>query len=96
MDKREIKNQQKELSSLFNEWDPLEVYSQEVTDEYDCCVNPIIFKLHKGAKRDELVSFLHKHFEEHIGINTKTIQVEEFVDKVINWWKSKNSKISYS
>lgn len=96
MDKQVIKSQQRELTGLFNEWDPLEIYSEEVRDEYDCCVTPILSKLHRGADKNELVSFLNKHFEEHIGINAKTIQVEEFIDRVINWWKLKNLKTSYS
>lgn len=49
--------------------------------------DPILVSLQKDADKNELTAVINKHLEEHIGLEAKHYRIEEFADKVLNWWK---------
>lgn len=90
-DKNTFKIKQKELLALLNKWDPIGVHPEGQEDEYDCFVWPILSILQSGKGKNELVNFLNRHLEEHIGLEPRAHNSEEFADQIIHWWRSNKS-----
>lgn len=87
--KKDKKAQYQELIDLLNEWDPLNVSSETVKDEYDCFLGPILNTLQKNPSKEELVDVINKHLEEHVGVEAKNYDTEKFANKVLTWWRLK-------
>ncbi len=55
------------LRRLLDEWDPIGV-ADEVPDEYDCMLAPLLQRLRSGAGRTEIGEFLRHELEHHFGL----------------------------
>lgn len=88
MDSKKSKNKYRELIDLLNEWDPLDVSNTGIKDEYECFIEPMLNSLQKNPNKYELVDIINKHLEDHVGLEAKHYDTEEFADQVLNWWKS--------
>ncbi|GGP41009.1 MULTISPECIES: hypothetical protein [Streptomyces] len=58
---------EKNLRQLLNEWDPVGV-ADEVPDEYDCLLAPLLGRLRRGADQAEIAAFLRTELVEHFGL----------------------------
>jgi hypothetical protein len=75
------------LRRLLNEWDPIGV-ADDVQDEYDCMLAPLLQRLRSGADRTEIGAFLRDELEDHFGLDPRWLRPEDMAARVIVWWSS--------
>ncbi|MFE3763355.1 hypothetical protein ACFXPI_16535 [Streptomyces sp. NPDC059104] len=73
------------LRSLLNEWDPIGV-ADEVDDEYDCMLAPLLGRLYGGADRAGVDAFLRHELEDHFGISPALQRTDAVAGRVLDWW----------
>lgn len=73
------------LRRLLNEWDPIGV-ADEVPDEYDCMLAPLLQRLRRGADRTEIGTFLRDELEHHFGLSPLPSEPDAMAARVISWW----------
>ncbi|MFF4276807.1 hypothetical protein [Streptomyces sp. NPDC001536] len=76
-----------DLRHLLNEWDPIGV-ADDVQDEYDCMLAPLLQRLRSGADRTEIGEFLRHELEDHFGLNPLGLRPDAMAVRVIDWWTS--------
>lgn len=74
-----------DLRHLLNEWDPIGV-ADDVQDEYDCMLAPLLGRLHSGASQAELGEFLRHELEDHFGLDSLGLRPDAMAARVIAWW----------
>lgn len=75
------------LRDLLNEWDPIGV-ADDVPDEYDCMVAPLLGRLLGGAGQTEIGAFLRHELEDHFGLDPTGLRPDAMAARVIAWWTS--------
>ncbi|WP_338897268.1 hypothetical protein WBG99_17935 [Streptomyces sp. TG1A-60] len=75
------------LRFLLNEWDPIGV-ADDVQDEYDCLIAPLLTRLHAGAGRAAIGEFLGSELEDHFGLDPQPQEVDQLADKLVAWWST--------
>ncbi|WP_051723202.1 hypothetical protein [Streptomyces albus] len=75
------------LRQLLNEWDPIGV-ADEVRDEYDCMLAPLLQRLRSGAGQAEIREFLRRELEDHFGLNPRGLRPDAMAARVTAWWTS--------
>ncbi|MDN3026070.1 hypothetical protein [Streptomyces sp. S.PB5] len=75
------------LRHLLNEWDPIGI-ADEVQDEYDCMLTPLLKRLRAGADRSEICQFLRHEMEDHFGLDPLGLRPDAMAVRVIEWWTS--------
>ncbi|MFG3509998.1 hypothetical protein ACGF5F_31355 [Streptomyces sp. NPDC047821] len=73
------------LRHLLNEWDPIGV-ADEVRDEYDCMLTPLLQRLQNGAGTAEIAAFLRRELEEHFGLTPAPLDPEAMAARLTSWW----------
>lgn len=73
------------LRHLLNEWDPIGV-ADDVQDEYDCMLAPLLQRLRGGADQTEIGEFLRLELEDHFGLDPLGLRPEAMATRVIAWW----------
>ncbi len=73
---------EKNLRRLLNEWDPIGV-ADEVPDEYDCMLAPLLGRLRSGADRAEIAAFLRTELVEHFGLTPASSEPEAVADRLM-------------
>ncbi|MDQ0792825.1 hypothetical protein [Streptomyces sp. B1I3] len=76
------------LRHLLNEWDPIGV-ADDVQDEYDCMLAPLLQQLRVGADQTGIGEFLRHELEDHFGLDTLGtlgLRPETMAARVIVWW----------
>ncbi|MFF2546597.1 hypothetical protein ACFVUY_29135 [Kitasatospora sp. NPDC058063] len=73
------------LRQLLNEWDPIGV-ADEVQDEYDCMLAPLLQRLRGGADRTEIGEFLRHELEDHFGLTPLPSEPEATAARLMSWW----------
>ncbi|MFD7247725.1 hypothetical protein [Streptomyces massasporeus] len=76
-----------DLRRLLNEWDPVGV-ADDVQDEYDCMLAPLLQRLRSGAGRIEVSEFLRHELEDHFGLDPLGMWPDAMAVRVVGWWKS--------
>ncbi|MFG3720935.1 hypothetical protein ACGF8D_24325 [Streptomyces massasporeus] len=76
-----------DLRRLLNEWDPVGV-ADDVQDEYDCMLAPLLQRLRSGAGRTEVGEFLRHELEDHFGLDPLGMRPDAMAVRVVGWWKS--------
>ncbi|MCX5264665.1 hypothetical protein [Streptomyces sp. NBC_00199] len=76
-----------DLRRLLNEWDPIGV-ADDVQDEYDCMLAPLLQRLRSGAGRTEIGEFLRHELEDHFGLDPLGLRPDAMAVRVVDWWKS--------
>ncbi|MEU7017115.1 hypothetical protein [Streptomyces sp. NPDC046385] len=76
-----------DLRRLLNEWDPIDV-ADDVQDEYDCMLAPLLQRLRSGADRAAIGEFLRHELEDHFGLDPLGLRPDIMAARVINWWTS--------
>jgi hypothetical protein len=76
-----------ELRRLLNEWDPIGV-ADDVQDEYDCMLAPLLQQLGSGAGRTEIGEFLRHELEDHFGLDPVGLRPDAVAARVVDWWTS--------
>ncbi|MFF6785719.1 hypothetical protein [Streptomyces sp. NPDC012510] len=74
-----------DLRHLLNEWDPIGV-ADDVQDEYDCMLAPLLQRLRGRADQTEIGDFLRHELEEHFCLDPLASQPEAMAARVIAWW----------
>ncbi|MFF9212940.1 MULTISPECIES: hypothetical protein [unclassified Streptomyces] len=74
-----------DLRHLLNEWDPIGV-ADDVQDEYDCMLAPLLQRLRGRANQTEIGDFLRHELEDHFGLDPLVSQPEAMAARVIAWW----------
>ncbi|MEA5364423.1 hypothetical protein VA596_33170 [Amycolatopsis sp., V23-08] len=70
------------LRYLLNQWDPIGVVD-EVDDEYDCLIAPLLSRLAAGGGRAEIGEFLWYELTDHFGLSDpETLGT----DRLVAWW----------
>ncbi|MER6559244.1 hypothetical protein ABT300_16195 [Streptomyces sp. NPDC001027] len=75
------------LRHLLNAWDPIGV-ADDVQDEYDCMLAPLLQRLRAGADRPEIGDFLKHELEDHFGLGPLGLPPDAMAVRVIDWWTS--------
>ncbi|MFJ8754541.1 hypothetical protein ACIREO_35280 [Streptomyces sp. NPDC102441] len=73
------------LRHLLNEWDPIGV-ADDVQDEYDCMLAPLLQQLRDGADQQEIGDYLRHELEDHFGLDPLGLRPEAMASRVISWW----------
>jgi hypothetical protein len=73
------------LRHLLNEWDPIGV-ADEVQDEYDCMLAPLLQRLRRGADQAEIGGFLRHELEDHFGLAPLPSEPEGVAARLMSWW----------
>ncbi len=73
------------LRHLLNEWDPIGV-ADEVRDEYDCMLAPLLQRLRHGAGQAEIGGFLRHELEEHFCLDPRPSKPEAMAARLMSWW----------
>ncbi|AWZ09033.1 MULTISPECIES: hypothetical protein [unclassified Streptomyces] len=73
------------LRHLLNEWDPIGV-ADDVQDEYDCMLAPLLQRLHGGANQTEIGVFLRHELEDHFGLDPLGLRPEAMAARLVAWW----------
>jgi hypothetical protein len=71
-----------DLRHLLNEWDPIGV-ADDVQDEYDCMLAPMLQRLRGGANETEIGEFLRHEVEDHFGLGSLGLRPEAMA--IGNW-----------
>lgn len=74
-----------DLRHLLNAWDPIGV-ADDVQDEYDCMLAPLLQRLRGGANHTEMGEFLRHELEDHFGLDPLGLRPEAMATRVIAWW----------
>ncbi|MFJ9209650.1 hypothetical protein CU044_2003 [Streptomyces sp. L-9-10] len=74
-----------DLRHLLNEWDPIGV-ADDVQDEYDCMLAPLLQRLRSGANRTEIGEFPRHELEDHFGLDPLGLRPGAMASRVITWW----------
>jgi hypothetical protein len=85
--KAELRQKQRGLQRLLNEWDPIGVMSggETPSDEYDCLFG-VLGQLHNGASRDQLTEYLREQLLHHFGLNPNESRPEQFASDLFVWY----------
>ncbi|MFD9381414.1 hypothetical protein ACFWBH_38925 [Streptomyces sp. NPDC059999] len=78
---------ERDLRHLVNEWDPIGV-ADEVQDEYDCMLAPLLGRLHRSAGQTEIDEFLRHELKDHFGLDPVGMRPDAMAARVITWWAS--------
>ncbi|MFI2780689.1 hypothetical protein [Streptomyces sp. ALB3] len=73
------------LRHLLNEWDPLGV-ADDVQDEYDCMLAPLLQQLRDGAGQTQMGDYLRHELEDHFSLDPLGHRPEAMASRVISWW----------
>ncbi|RSS40498.1 hypothetical protein [Streptomyces sp. WAC08241] len=73
------------LRRLLDEWDPIGV-ADEVPDEYDCMLAPLLQRLRSGAGRTEIGEFLRHELEHHFGLPPQPSDPDAMAARLVSWW----------
>ncbi|QYN26426.1 hypothetical protein [Amycolatopsis sp. DSM 110486] len=77
---------QDNLRYLLNQWDPIGV-ADEVDDEYDCVIAPLLSRLAAGAGRPEISEFLWHELTDHFGLSDPAANCSDrMADQLVAWW----------
>lgn len=76
-----------DLRHLLNEWDPIGV-GDDVQDEYDCMLAPLLQRLRGGADQAEIGEFLRYELEDHFGLDPLGLRPDAMAGRLIAWWTS--------
>lgn len=92
MDKESIlknyKQNAKELNQILNEWDFLLAVPDDVKDEYECLINPILNELNSGTTIPKLALKINNCVERHYGYCPS--KTAKYAKKIFTWWENKN------
>lgn len=85
--KAELRQKQRGLQRLLNEWDPIGVMSGEdaPADEYDC-LSGVLGQLHKGASREQLAAYLREQLRRHFGLDPTESRPDQFASDLFDWY----------
>ncbi|MEE1763742.1 MULTISPECIES: hypothetical protein [unclassified Streptomyces] len=75
------------LRSLLNEWDPIGVADQ-VQDEYDCLIAPLLTRLHAGSGPAVIGEFLGSELEDHFALDPQPQEVDQLANRLVTWWST--------
>ncbi|MGA5509498.1 hypothetical protein [Streptomyces umbrinus] len=75
------------LRHLLNKWDPIGV-ADEVQDEYDCMLTPLLQRLRGGADQAEIDELLRHELEDHFGLTPLPSEPEAMAARLMSWWTS--------
>ncbi|MER5479302.1 hypothetical protein ABT026_20380 [Streptomyces sp. NPDC002734] len=84
-----------DLRLLLNEWDPIGV-ADEVPDEYDCMLGPLLQRLRGGAGPREIGGFLRDELEHHFGLDPVRSDPAATAARVMRWWAAASASASAS
>ncbi|MER6150983.1 hypothetical protein [Streptomyces hirsutus] len=74
-----------DLRHLLNEWDPLGV-ADDVQDEYDCMLVPLLQRLRGGADQTGICEFLRHELKDHFGLDPLGSRPDAMAARVVAWW----------
>ncbi|MFF0478899.1 hypothetical protein [Streptomyces sp. NPDC004284] len=90
MEARQVAEYSGSLRVLLNEWDPIGA-ADSVQDEYDCLIEPLLGRLHRGAGRAEISAFLWHEVTGHFGLSPFRREVDAVADRLVAWWSALDS-----
>lgn len=73
------------LRHLLNDGDPIGV-ADEVQDEYDCMLTPLLRRLRGGVGQTEISEFLWHELEDHFGLTPLPSEPEAMAARLMSWW----------
>ncbi|MFF0204247.1 hypothetical protein [Streptomyces sp. NPDC005017] len=73
------------LRRLLNEWDPIGV-ADDVDDEYDCMLVPLLQMLSAGVDQRKLGEFLRHELEDHFDLSPVPSEPHAMAARVMSWW----------
>ena len=86
--KKDIKKLQNELNDILNEWDPIHVFDDGITDEYSSYTGRILSILvNENADREKIYVCINQIVDK-IGLEQNKKDTKKVSDKIISWWSS--------
>jgi hypothetical protein len=86
LQKTALRQRERELRALLNEWDPIGLVPDAPDDEYDCLIWPILRRLEDGVPAEALVAFLATQLEDHFGLQPDAANVAAFAERAKQWF----------
>ncbi|MGW0771947.1 hypothetical protein [Streptomyces sp. NPDC002676] len=80
------------LRHLLNEWDPIGV-ADDVQDEYDCMLAPLLQRLQGGSDQAEIGEFLRHELEDHFRLTPLPSEPEAMAARVMSWWTASGKAV---
>lgn len=78
----------REIRSLVNDWDPIDLITYGAPeDEYECVVGPLISLLEQSSTSEEIASFLECEFAEHFGV--PGVDASAFAERARLWYRTR-------
>lgn len=78
------------VKEALRKWDPICVFDLEDNDwpedEYDAYSGPVVGLLDRGATKEEIIAYLRKTCEEHIGVGFDRPKTEKIVGDLMAFW----------
>jgi len=85
---RVVRDQLRELTDIFNAWDPADLISAGApTDEYNCIVVPLLGMLAKGSSASEIEEWLRMQLKETFEADPESLG--SFIRKIVVWFDAK-------
>jgi len=83
-DKKQIKEERKNLRTLVNKWDPAGlIQTGSPDDEYDCLSDKIYSMLNRNVSEEEMIQHIVQELEDHFGCSIKPESIMRFI-QVLN------------
>ncbi|AUY53289.1 hypothetical protein [Streptomyces sp. CB01881] len=73
------------LRHLLDEWDPVGA-ADDVQDEYDCMLAPVVGRLHAGARRREIGASSWHEPADHFGFDPLGLRPDARAGRVVARW----------
>lgn len=81
------------LKTLWNQFDPLGVYSPGCDwpdDEYEMYIHQTMYLLDQGAGFNELFEYVGHTVKDHMEINKDDQEISAFVHSLLGWYRKQN------
>jgi hypothetical protein len=80
-----------ELRDLVWDWDPIGVSDvrEDVADEYECLVGPLLSRLTRGETTAEVAAFLTEMLAEHFGLPPERYRPADFARGLTDWYATR-------
>jgi hypothetical protein len=84
-----------ELRRMFNEWDPIGVFlgdpeeeDEQLHDEYDCQIPPLMASLKAGHAAARIADSLKLQLKNHFGLDPTPSASHAFAEQIVQWWQT--------
>lgn len=83
---KRVKSETDAVRAILTAWDPI-AGGLCPADEYDCLVDQIVGRLHRGANEKALREFIVSEFADHFGMSVACSDASRVSTQILAWWE---------